>query len=144
MEQRTDESIVQTIRLLPNLSHLEPATTSAITNAERQLQLSFADEYKKYLAEFGVISAEGIELTGIEMSEDISSVVSVTKEAWELNHDVPHTMYVIEDACVDGIFVWQDSSGVIYQTSPYAKHKEIAKTLTEYVGRRIEMLRSFG
>jgi len=130
-------TIVETIRSLPKLLPLKAAASKEIADAEIQLRLSFADEYKEYVAAFGAILADGIELTGIAKSEH-RDVVSVTKRERELNPNVPRTMYVIEDTGIDRIVVWQDSNGAIYQTSPNSEPKKIAKTLMEYVSRRIK------
>ena len=130
-------TIVQTINSLPKLLKMTPAESKDITEAELKLRVSFAGEYKDYVLAFGAILADGIELTGIAKSEH-RDVVSVTNMARKLNPDVPKTMYVVEDTGVDGIVVWQDKSGAIYQTSPNAEPKEIAKTLTEYIEKRIK------
>ena len=59
------KNIVEIIGSLPDLLPLKPATSIQITDAELQLRISFANEYKEYLAAFGAIMADGIELTGI-------------------------------------------------------------------------------
>jgi len=129
-------AIIQTIQSLPNLLPLKAALNTEITDAELQLRISFAEEYKKYLSAFGAIIADGIELTGIAKA-DHRNVVSITKQEWELNANIPHTMYVIENTGMDGIVIWQDATGVIYQTSPNSHPKQIAKSLNEYIEERI-------
>ena len=42
-------------------------------------------------------------------------------------------MYVIENTCVDGIIIWQDTKGDIYQTQPNMEPKKIADSMAEYV-----------
>ena len=106
------ENIIQVVKSLPDLLPLKPATAIQIAEAELQLGVSFADEYKEYLASFGAIIADGIELSGIANSE-YRNVVSLTKKEWELNPKMPRTMYVVENTCVDGIIIWQDINGVI-------------------------------
>ena len=76
--------------------------------------------------------ADGIELTGIAKSKH-RNVIPVTKQEWLLNTNVPHTMYVVENSGVDGIIIWQDTNGVIYQTSPDTQPKQIANSLNEYI-----------
>lgn len=125
-------TIINTIQALPNLLPLKAASNTEITDAELQLRVRFSDEYKKYLSTFGAIIADGIELTGIAKSGH-RNVVPVTKQEWELNSNVPHTMYVVESAGVDGIIIWQDVNGVIYQTSPNTQPKQIAKSLNDYI-----------
>jgi len=125
-------NIVQTIQSLPNLLPLKAATKTEITDAELQLRVNFADEYKEYLSAFGAIMADGIELTGIAKSEH-RSVVSVTKRERELNANIPNSMYVIEYTGVDGIIIWQDSSGAIYQSSPWNIPQRIFNSLVDYL-----------
>lgn len=127
--------IVNTIQVLPNLLPLKAASKTDIVDAELQLRVSFSDEYKEYLSVFGAIIADGIELTGIAKSEH-RNVVSVTKQEWELNTNIPHTMYVVESAGVDGIIIWQDAHGVIYQSSPGSNPKKIAESLNDYIVER--------
>lgn len=128
--------IVDLINSLPNMLPLKPATEVQITDAELQLRVSFADEYKEYLKAFGAIMADGIELAGIAKAEH-RNVVSLTKKERELNSKVPNTMYVIENTCVDGIIIWQDTAGVVYQTKPNSVPKKIASSLEEYISDRI-------
>ena len=130
-------TIVNTIQELPNLLSLKAASNIEITNAELQLRMSFSNEYKVYLSTFGAIMADGIELTGISKS-DYRNVLLVTKQEWELNNNVPHSMYVVENIRIDGVIIWQDASGMIYQTFPNAKPKQIASSLNEYIIQRMK------
>lgn len=129
-------TIVDTIQALPNLLTLKAAPSTEITDAELQLRVKFSDEYKEYLSNFGAIIADSIELTGISKSEH-RNVVPVTKQEWELNNNVPHSMYVIESTGIDGMIIWQDAHGVIYQTLPNTQPKRIANSLNEYIIGRI-------
>lgn len=126
------KKIIGVINNLPDLLPLKPASDTQITDAELQLRVSFAEEYKDYLSEFGAIMADGIELSGIAKAEH-RNVVALTKKERELNPKVPNTMYVIENTCVDGIIIWQDTKGDIYQTQPNMEPKKIADSMAEYV-----------
>lgn len=128
-------NIVDMLNSLPNLLALKPATATQITDAELQLNVKFNDEYKEYLSAFGAILADGIELTGIAKAAH-RNVVYITKREWELNPKVSHNMYVVENTCVDGIIIWQDTNGLIYQTSPETEPKQIAKSLSDYIVKR--------
>ena len=125
-------NIIHAINNLSNLLVLKPATTDQIAIAEQQLGVVFAHDYKEYLSTFGAILADGIELSGIAKSEH-RNVVSLTKKEWMLNPNVSHTMYVVENTCIDGIVIWQDNNGYIYQASPNSKPKRIASSLAEYI-----------
>lgn len=129
------KNIVSLINSLSDLLSLKPATANQINDAELQLGVGFANEYKEYLSAFGAIMADGIELSGIAKSEH-RNVIALTKKEWELNSKVPHTMYVVEDTCVDGIVIWQDTNGMIYQTSPNSAPKQISSTLYDYITNR--------
>lgn len=124
--------VIELINSLPDMISLKPATEVQITDAELQLRVRFSDEYKEYLTTFGAIMADGIELTGITKSE-YRNVVSLTKKEREINPMVPNNMYVIENAYVDGIIIWQDTAGIVYQTMPNSAPKKIASSLAEYI-----------
>ena len=124
--------IVKTINELQDLLALGEATAIEISDAETQLRLRFADEYKEYLSHFGAIIADGIELTGIAKSEH-RNVIFVTKQECGLNPQVPRNMYVVENVGIDGIIIWQDSSGAIYQSLPGKIPQKIFDNLSEYI-----------
>ena len=130
-------NIIKIINSLPDLLPLKPASQEQIIDAETKLKVSFADEYKEYLSCFGAIIADGIELSGIAKSEH-RNVIYLTKAEWELNKNVPHTLYVVENTCVDGIIIWQDTKGYIYQSTPHSAPKKIAKSLTSYILKRVK------
>lgn len=41
--------------------------------------------------------------------------------------------YVVEQANIDGIVIWQASDGKVYQTNPKLKPLQIAESLSEYI-----------
>lgn len=129
------KNIVEIIKSLPNLLPLKPATETQITDAELQLRVGFAEEYKAYLAAFGAILADGIELTGIAKAEH-RNVVFVTKKEREINPKIPNALYVIEDTHVDGIIIWQDTTGKIYKSLPNTEPQIIAASLKDYISKR--------
>jgi hypothetical protein len=130
-------NIVSTIKALPNLLALTPAANTEISDAETQLRLRFADEYKAYMAEFGAALADGIELTGIAKSEH-RNVVSVTKQEWKLNPQVAHNLYVVENVGIEGIIIWQSFDGTLYQTTPNGEPVKVADSLESYLLQNAE------
>ena len=128
--------IIEVVKGLPKLACVGKIENVDIVDAELQLRLNFAEEYKRYLSEFGAISARRIELTGI-IGVDYCNVVTATKQAWELNPQVPHNLYVVENTFIDGVIIWQDASGTIYQTSPGSQPRKIANNLADYLLSRI-------
>lgn len=124
--------IIDIIEKLPGLLSLKAASDEAVATAEKELKLVFSEEYKEYIRTFGAIMADGVELTGIAKSEH-RNVVSVTIQGWKLNSKVSKKLYVVEDTRVDGIVIWQDESGGIYESRPNSTAKKIANSLAEYL-----------
>lgn len=129
-------NIIEIIEKLPELLPLKPANEESISKAENDLKLKFAEEYKEYLAKFGAIIADGVELTGIAKSEH-RNVVKVTNQAWKLNSSVSKNLYVVEDARVDGILIWQDGDGKIYKSLPNSEAKKIYNSLADYLKSKL-------
>ena len=53
-----------------------------------------------------------------------------------MNPFVPDDRYVVENAGVDGIIIWQDKMGRIYQTMPNGQKEYIADSLVEYLDKQ--------
>lgn len=126
------KDIIQIISNLEDMRFIKPASMEQIIEAEKELGVSFSDEYTKYVEKYGVISARGIELTGVTTHERLS-VVSVTKRERELNSNIPANMYVIENVAIDGLVALQDETGKVYSVKPNGKPKLIYNSLSEYV-----------
>lgn len=125
-------AISNTLKSFSDFVSLKAAGEKEIAEAEKQLNLSFASEYKEYTAEFGAAAANGHEITGA-VSPKRLNVVAETKRGWEHNPQVPHSMYVIENAGIDGVLIWQDGSGTVYQSAPNRKPVKIAASIAEYI-----------
>lgn len=124
------------IEILKNKSNFyaeKEATESQIEQAEKFLGLKFASDFKECLYEFGAVSFDGHELTGFSADKGLC-VVEVTQKNWQKNN-IGHNLYVIEEAHIDGIVVWQDSDGIVYETEPNSKTVKIANSLIEYVSK---------
>ncbi len=115
----------------PNFYAEEGASLHQIEEAEKALKLKFALDFKECLREFGAVSIDGHELTGISADKNLD-VVEVTEKNRE-GIDSEKELYVIEEAHIDGIVIWQDSEGIIYETAPNLDAKKIANSLAEYL-----------
>lgn len=124
--------IIEVIEKLPELLPLKPATMKEIENAEIELALPLADEYKEYLLTYGAIMADDVELTGIAKSKN-RDVVQVTKREWSANSKVAHNLYVIENVGIDGIIIWQNTRGQVFESRPNHSVTIIANSLAEYL-----------
>jgi hypothetical protein len=108
------------------------ASDSEIKKAEEQLQLKFSDEYVEYLKEFGDLSYESHELTGITENNNLN-VVFVTEYWRKKNSNISKEYYVIEDLKIDNVVFWQDRKGDIYQTIGNEVPKKMYESLLEYI-----------
>lgn len=126
------KDIIQIISNLEDMQFIKPASMEQIIEAEKELGVSFADDYTKYVEKYGVISARGIELTGVTTHERLS-VVSVTKKERNMNSNIPANMYVIENIAIDGIIALQDETGKVYTITPNGTPKLSYNSLSEYV-----------
>ena len=107
-------------------------SSEEISRAETVLNLHFAPEYREYLSACGVASADGHEFTGICASPRLN-VINVTQEEKAETPDIPADWYVVEQAHIDGIVIWQSATGEIYQTRPGAKPFRLCSSLAEYI-----------
>lgn len=102
-----------------------------IKEAELILNIRFASDYRMIIKEYGAVTFSGHELTGICNSKRLN-VVDVTKEERKYN-EVPEDWYVIEQANIDDIVIWQDTNGVVYQTMPNKRPIKLCNSLLEYI-----------
>ena len=124
--------ILEVIDRLPELITLKAASVEDVENIEIELALPLSEEYKEYLLKYGAVMADDTELTGFAKSPN-RDVVQVTKREWSANHKIPHNLYVIENLGIEGLIIWQDVSGKIYESSPGKKPKLIDTSLSEYL-----------
>ena len=104
---------------------------ATIEAAEEKLGLKFADDYKEYIRECGVASADGHEFTGIVDSKRLN-VVDVTETMRTKNPNASGEMYVVEDLQTDGIIIWQSVDGKIYKTNFVSEAELICDSLFDY------------
>lgn len=108
------------------------ASAEEIAQAEKQLGLSFAPEYRAFLSAIGACIVRGHEIVGICPFADMR-VVDVTREEWAYAPQARDGWYVVEQAHMDGIVLWQDETGAVYQTVPNMTPSRVASSLEEYL-----------
>ena len=119
------------IDILKDLIKGKGVSEIEIKRAEEQLGLTFAEDYRSYLKEYGMISFDGREITGLGVVEHMN-VVKVTIDERTINKKIANSMYVIEKLGYENITILQDLDGQIYEM--YAdKIKKIANSLEEYL-----------
>lgn len=125
-------TLINSLKSKKAFHHSQGVTIDEIISAEAALGLKFSDEYVAYLAEYGVASIYGHEFTGIGDHPRVS-VLNVTLESREYSTLVPSDYYVIEEAHIDGILIWQDKSGTVFQSRPNSCPAVIASSMQEYI-----------
>ena len=123
-------ALVERIKACPKMVSLTPVTSERIKEAEEELGVTFANDYKEYTEAFGAASFNGHELTGICGFRRLD-VRTVTKENWKDGSKMLEGLYVIEVLGIDGITVWQDGKGNVFELN--GQHlRKIANSLEEY------------
>lgn len=123
--------LIEVMRCKPNFYAEKGVSLIQIEQAEKTLGLKFALDFKECLREFGAVSFGGHELTGFSADPNLD-VIKVTQKN-RLKNNVGMNLYVIEEAHIDGIVIWQDSDGTVYETAPKSETKKIARSLVEYI-----------
>ncbi|QCT06262.1 MULTISPECIES: SMI1/KNR4 family protein [Ruminococcus] len=124
--------IIKVINSKDGVIHGKETNENEIKQAELELGLRFADDYRNYIKQFGCMVIGSREITGISSQENYN-VVSTTKAQRNYNKNIPENSYVIEQLNIDGIIIWQSSNGEVFQTSPNTAPMKIADSLVEYI-----------
>ncbi len=127
------DNIIKTLKNARDFIGGRGRSNKEIENAEKMLGINFAPDYKTYLKEIGLACFDGHELTGICQDPRLD-VVHVTKDQRE-NNPESRSLYVIEEANIDRIVIWQDNAGKIYMTEGNLEPKLIANSMTDYIRR---------
>ena len=60
-------------------------------------------------------------------------MVDVSLSARAAQPAIPRDLYVLEEANIDGIRVWQSGAGEVFQTQPGAEPVKLAASIREYL-----------
>lgn len=124
--------LVDKIINIPDAIWGKGVNESEIDSAEEILGTTFSTEYREYLKMIGIAAVDGHELTGI-CNTDRVNVVSVTLRQREINININLNWYVVEEANIDGIVIWQSQDGAIYETIPGVLPIKIGESIEEYL-----------
>lgn len=128
------KNIIDVLRSMPDFIGSNGRSKEEIELAETMLEVAFAKDYRNYLEEIGLACFDGHELTGLTKTDRLN-VVTVTMEQRERFGKIASTWYVIEEANIYGIVIWQDTEGFVYEAASNAKVKKVADSLSEYFTR---------
>jgi len=123
-------SIIDTVKNLEKLRHLQAASHYDVEIAEKRLGLTLASDYKQYTQTYGAISAMGLELTGVGVPPRLN-VVDVTLSERELEN-IPAEYYVLESLNIEGILILQNSNGQVFEFYS-GKINKIADSMASYI-----------
>lgn len=108
---------MELLHFLKELGHTQGDYSDSVLEAESRLGINFAEEYRNLLINLGQFEIDIHEYTGVVL-ENYLNIVSATEEERQYTHPSTRSMYVIEYLGFDGIVIWQDTAGKIYQTVP--------------------------
>ena len=124
-------NIITTIESFKRKMFTGSVSSELIVNAENELGISIAPEYKEVLKKYGSLCVKGEEFLGIDC--DNYDVVKATFEARKNDKNFPHDMYVIENTAIDGILIVQNSTSELFSYQPNGKLQNVACCLNEYL-----------
>ena len=124
--------IINVINSKNGVIHGKETNENEIKQAESELGLRFADDYRNYIKQFGCMVIGSREITGISQQENFN-VVSITTAQKCYYKGISENLYVIELLNIDGIVIWQSSNGDIFQTAQNTMLMKIADSLAEYI-----------
>ena len=128
-------SIIKKIEEKSKLYKTTGASEELIAEAERQLNLSFAEDYKEYLSLYGAISFGSTELTGLNI-DGYANVVSVTLKEAQRNKNFPKGSIVLESTGIEGILILQQQDGEVYEWQNGKKGASF-QSLKEYLESKV-------
>ena len=124
-------NIITTIESFKRKMFTGSVSSELIVNAENELGISIAPEYKEVLKKYGSLCVKGEEFLGIDC--DNYDVVKATNEARKNDKNFPLDMYVIENTAIDGILIVQNSTSELFSYQPNGKLQQVASCLDEYL-----------
>ncbi|MBR4334696.1 MAG: SMI1/KNR4 family protein [Clostridia bacterium] len=126
------DNYLETIENENLLKSVNGAPDEEIQKIEKNMGVIFASDYREFLSKIGACIINGHEIVGICEFSDmcVENVTSIVRQQEKI---IPAGLYVVENANIDGIVIWQDSTGTIYQTSPGKQPTRICDSLEEYI-----------
>lgn len=124
-------NIITTIESFKRKLFTGSVSSELIVNAENELGISIAPEYKEVLKKYGSLCVKGEEFLGIDC--DNYDLVKATNEARKNDKNFPLDMYVIENTAIDGILIVQNFTSELFSYQPNGKLENVATCLDEYL-----------
>ena len=81
---------------------------------------------------YGIITYDCHEITGLCNHKRLD-VRNVTEYERQVNPDISKDLYVVEQLDIDGVVIWQSSTGEIYRSVPGSEIEKVNNSLEEYL-----------
>lgn len=106
-------NIIDKIKSIPDLNYIDDCTDEQLEDAEKELNITFPEEYRQYLKEFGCIDFDATEFTGLGIDGDLN-VVEATLAERKYNSNFPKDCFVLEDYHIDNVKVIVNEDGKVF------------------------------
>ncbi|MCR5061022.1 MAG: SMI1/KNR4 family protein [Saccharofermentans sp.] len=127
--------LVEVLSRKEDVYHKDGVSDEAIHNAEAELSLQFAEDYRDYLKRFSLLSYDYHELTGLCDSPRLNVVMSTKREKQE-NELISPDMYLLEQIGVENLTIWQNTRGEVFEVPYKSNPIKICDSLIEYIERQ--------
>lgn len=127
------DSLLQIIKGIDGLLKLQGASDAQILEAEKALGLKFSTEYKLYLKEFGCISFDGHEFTGLNTSKRLSVVDVTSFERKRKKQLISSDAYVLEVVNDGDSIIIQNERGEVFEVYESGECKKGFESLADYL-----------
>lgn len=133
------KNICEFLESCDDFTHSGHTTIEEIREAEKQLNLKFADDYVECLLKYNCVSVEDVEIMGITDFKACSVVYETISEKESEGHAyIKDEMYLISNIGFDDILAWQDHSGTVYLSEPFRRPVKVADSLAEYIYKALD------
>lgn len=129
-------NIIEKIKTIKGLNSTGKCSISDIMKAQKELDLTFPEEYVDYVREFGCIDFGGTEWTGLNI-EGYLNTVTATKREKEDNAYFPKGCFVLEHLNIDAILIIVNEDGKVFHLQ-YDNIEPICDSISEYLDECIE------
>ena len=105
-------NIIEKLNGIKNLEKVGGCSASQIELAEKELNISFPNEYIEFLKEFGTIRFSSKEWFGLNVNGYLN-VVEATKQERSVNKNFPLDSFVLEDLGIDAKLIIVNEKGQV-------------------------------
>jgi len=124
-------SIVDKIKQIAGLGAIEGCSLKQLRDAQKELGITFPEEYVDYVRNFGCIDFGSTEWTGLNIEGRLNTVYA-TKNEQSVNESFPTGFFVLENLGIDAKLIIVNEVGKVYLLQ-YEKKELICNSISEYL-----------